>query len=514
MKLETIEQDQHFKALRTTLVEEISRQLGTSAKLAEAVIDLAFAGQSISYDWMWKEAPASAEIYAEKLYNLQEQLSNEGLVLDGLHFPAVDESLECDYRALLECIPTIQFVRCHFYSNGLLDTSGTRRTFSECTFHSDWKVAHARNIGNTGPLFDQCCFKQRVELIADELGKSPLMEYTSVFSRCDLNELVLTDMVLDISLFDPAKKKDTRLASLDLKSCTFEERVVISKLKGAAAVVLRSTVFNEKFTLIGSRCRKFVAVDTNFEKLADFYESQFHEFHMEKSIFRDFAGFEKCAFGVDKPGPVNPITLRYVTFYSFINFREARFNQALDLRATNRQHEPNFLDAAFSPAALNKTDRETFRIIKHSFDAVGNRIEANKYFAHEMQAYRRELNTPKAKKERGNCRERFLLGLNAAVSSHGQDYGKALFWLGAAIAVNAAILANHKYQWWLLPEPVQSWLWNIAAPANEFANGFLPLRSLLSEELQPLAFWVLIAMVAISSLTWNLLVAVRRHARR
>lgn len=232
----------------------------------------------------------------------------------------------------------------------LRNTKKSYTTFSECTFHSDWKVTHAWNIRNTGPLFD------------------------------------------------PAKKKDTRLASLDLKSCTFEERVVISKLKGAAAVVLRSTVFNEKFTLIGGQCRKFVAVDTNFEKLADFYESQFHEFHMEKSIFRDFAGFEKCAFGIDKPGLVTPITLRYVTFYSFINFREARFNQALDLRATNRQHEPNFLDAAFSPAALNKTDRETFRIIKHSFDAVGNRIEANKYFAHEMQAYRRhrQTNSPTA----------------------------------------------------------------------------------------------------------------------
>lgn len=71
MKLETIEQDQHFKALKTSLVEEISRQLGTSAKLAESVIDKALAGEPKSYDWMWNESPTSAEKYEEKLYNLQ-----------------------------------------------------------------------------------------------------------------------------------------------------------------------------------------------------------------------------------------------------------------------------------------------------------------------------------------------------------------------------------------------------------------------------------------------------------
>ncbi|RUO49313.1 hypothetical protein CWE24_02065 [Pseudidiomarina donghaiensis] len=49
------------------------------------------------------------------------------------------------------------------------------------------------------------------------------------------------------------------------------------------------------------------------------------------------------------------------------------------------------------------------------------------------------------------------------------------------------------------PNEVIHLLWNIAAPANEFANGFLPLSSLLRVELQPLAFWVLIAMVVIST---------------
>jgi len=84
----------------------------------------------------------------------------------------------------------------------------------------------------------------------------------------------------------------------------------------------------------------------------------------------------------------------------------------------------------------------------------------------------------------------------------------------AAIAVNAAVLANHAHQWLLLPYLVQNALWSVAAVFNGFANGVLPLRSLLWEELESLAFWVLLATVAISTFTWHLLVAIRRHARR
>lgn len=73
--------------------------------------------------------------------------------------------------------------------------------------------------------------------------------------------------------------------------------------------------------------------------------------------------------------------------------RQFWVHQATD-KNTNFKRLADFYSsqfAHFSDLAAERTDRETFRIIKHSFDAVGNHIEANKYFAHEMQACRREL---------------------------------------------------------------------------------------------------------------------------
>lgn len=74
---------------------------------------------------------------------------------------------------------------------------------------------------------------------------------------------------------------------------------MISKIRGPNSVVFVSTVFESKFAMIDCKCKTFVAEDTNFNGLADFYKSRFESFRMEKSIFPDFAGFEGCTFGVE-----------------------------------------------------------------------------------------------------------------------------------------------------------------------------------------------------------------------
>lgn len=114
-------------------------------------------------------------------------------------------------------------------------------------------------------------------------------------------------------------------------------------MKGIQSLELISTVFNKKFALINCSCTAVDINNTNFDGLADFYESRFEKLRIQKSIFRDFAGFEDCHFGMMGAG-TKKIVLNYVTFYSFINFRSAVFNQPLDLRNTNRQQQPNFLD--------------------------------------------------------------------------------------------------------------------------------------------------------------------------
>lgn len=49
---------------------------------------------------------------------------------------------------------------------------------------------------------------------------------------------------------------------------------------------------------------------------------------------------------------------------------------------------PDFLGLALAHGAKAGGDRETFHLIKHSFEAVANRVEANRFFGLEMEAYR------------------------------------------------------------------------------------------------------------------------------
>lgn len=87
-------------------------------------------------------------------------------------------------------------------------------------------------------------------------------------------------------------------------------------------------------------------------------------------------------------------------------FRNAKFHKGVDLSKSNFNYVAgaNFLGCEIEDNKKEKvTNRETFRVIKHCFDSIGNHLEANKFFAEEMKAKKRELMGPL------NLLQRFLL---------------------------------------------------------------------------------------------------------
>ena len=207
------------------------------------------------------------------------------------------------------------------------------------------------------------------------------------------------------------------------------------------------------------------------------------------------------------------ILLRYVTFYSFINFRGAQFFLPLDLRNTNRREPPNFLDCVFNKKARKGTDRETFRIIKHSFEAVGNRIEANVFYALEMEAYRRELREA-ASQPGGHWRlwERLLVSLNFVLSRHGQSYWQPLLGVLFCAAVIALQQANLQHGWLVWPESATWCTDPLMNTLNAWASGVIVLRLFYAAFPGHEAF-ILLMMVMLSTCIWHFLVATRRHHR-
>ncbi|MBE0508806.1 MAG: pentapeptide repeat-containing protein [Marinospirillum sp.] len=484
-----------YRALQEHLIESVSRPLGApSSKVA----------------YLFQKHPSGQ--FDDEVYELADQLRSTVLEVHGVHFPASEKESKWDYLQLFTLIPKLHFVNCHFYcsefSNEFLQPH-----FTGCTFHHKFQVAEWDAPDQGFALFESCCFKQKASIKGNELGRLPVMGYSSVFKDCELAQVSVKNTEVDTRLFWFSIEIPAKLQKLKIKNCTIKKKLSLANIKGIQSLELISTVFNKKFALINCSCAAVDINNTNFNGLADFYESRFEKLRIQKSIFRDFAGFEDCHFGVEQAEP-SKIFLNYVTFYSFINFRSAVFNQPLDLRNTNRQQQPNFLDARFKAQALQGTDRETFRIIKHSFDAVGNHIEANKYFARELQAYRRELHQQAAKGETNNLRERLLLWLNAQISNHGQNYLKPAIWLGVTISLAALVFANDRNPWFTAHPLMQNWWDPTVDFMNGLALGFLPIHALVGQSKHHLAFVLLVTLVLISTFTWHLLVAIRRHSKR
>lgn len=458
-----------------------------------------------------KDAPARIDLFELDLSFARREAP---LVIRGIHFPAHDERQGFGYAELLGLFPALHFIDCRFICEPLPLGYGTHSRFEDCTFDLPWRVEEGSGPGQEHVLFDRCRFEQGITLVGNELGQAPVNAAQAFFRDCTIRGgLQLKHMATDIPVFANTLDEKISIDRIRIEHCELGGRFTLAGTFPIVDISLTSTVFRDKFAFIHCRIERFSAKNTNFNGLADFYQSTFTGFRIFKSIFRDFAGFESCCFGV--AGKLdNRITLRYVTFYSFTNFRSAAFYLPLDLRSTNRREPPNFLDATFSHHARHRTDRETFRIIKHSFEAVGNRIEANTYFAYEMEAYRRELRaTARRDGHRQRFWERLLVTLNFALSRHGQSYWQPLMWLLACGAMVALQQANWQHGWLTWPEAAANVVTPLAATLNAWASGMVIFRPLYAAFPGQEAFTLLMA-VLLSTCLWHFLVAARRHHRR
>lgn len=202
------------------------------------------------------------------------------------------------------------------------------------------------------------------------------------------------------------------------------------------------------------------------------------------------------------------LDLKRVDFERVLACNEVTITSGITLRSVRHAVAPDFVDMKLTAEAKANSDRETFRLIKHSFEAVANRIEANHFFGLEMEAYRKEL-----KQSHRLCsRERLLVEANHIISRHGQSYSRPFFWLVLASLVNVAFI---KSSVWSLPEfltssVVYQCLVGAASALNTFAQGFSVFSVLMREgmEFASLAFALLM-----STFVWHFLVAVRRFTR-
>lgn len=458
-----------------------------------------------------------------QLETIQGLVRHPGFVVSALKVP--NETSQ-EYQRILTTLRKLRriwFKDCEFHceSFDFDDKRNAACCFERCTFQAAFTIQNGVGLSNASEaMFHLCRFAQPVRLsgvlsLDDIASDAPL----SAFSACTFEsglELCGARLTAPVFLNDDkleGENRRNRLSKIQIKNSTIEARFILNDAE-IESFECKDSVFSGKFEMKHCLIKDFRVENTNYSKLVDFFETTFNRFILRKSILSDFVGFEGCVFG-DKDTIVKlerplttprPAVFEYATFMSFTNFRNTRFYTRLDLRNSNRKESPNFIGCYFAPLAEQTTDRETFRIIKHSFDAVGNHVDGNAFFAKEMRAYRREL--------KGSTRyaERFLLWCNLVLSDFGQNWWLPIFWLVVSVTAFAGLRYGHRDDWLyrIYPE-MNDWIAGISFTLNEWSKGLKVFTPLMFGGME---FLSLVFGVLFSILIWLAVVSIRRHSKR
>jgi len=331
----------------------------------------------------------------------EEQLNFRNLddIVRGCHLLCGDISLPerkygrpDDYFVFLKKFNSIHFDKTKFYFDDISDLRSCAIFFQDCDFHNDWKIESLKILSDPGyALYQNCRFHKKATASIGDFEKEKRIK-VPLFYDCEyFKEIIFEGITFDCTIFNNSNDHNLKIEKMELEKCVFHDKFILNKCQ-IDKFWLKHTVFNSKFEFKENVVEIFNIFNSNFESVSDHFKSFFKKFSVIRSIYKDFAGFEKCRFGsIENLSVENSrAVFIYTTFKSFINLRETEFYTGLDLRNINPSQQPNFLGSIIDPS---NTNRETFRIIKHSFDAVGNHIEANRFYSLEMEAYKKELST-------------------------------------------------------------------------------------------------------------------------
>lgn len=501
-----------YKELKEYLVEQLCKNGNLVSKESNELYTKDEVRKSLDNYHILNNENLEHNDYADDRLKALVALGLMQVVLPNIHFPARDDRDYFDYQKLLNLFGKIHFIFCEFYLDSL-EFEDTELFFQDCTFHKEWSLQDYKVLENKDDvIYKACIFKDEVSSCSSDKNekyykiKSNQFDYTCKFEK----KLNLHNIKLDGLLFSTAQRnyleEKLKIKEVKIEDSIFNSKVVINRFE-IDSFIIKNTIFQNKFEFKENNIKKFDIDNSNFKKLTDFYDSKFEEFRVYKSIFDDFAGFEKCEFGKVKDIQEKYLAnFTYATFLTVINFRNTIFYSGLNIENTNLKESPNFLKSSIE---LKYTNRETIRIIKHSFEKTGNTIDGNKYFSKEMKKYKEELET---KSWFGNTQEKLVFNINSFVSDFGQNYIKPIFLIVAVSILHYFILLGYENNLlYKIYEPANQTFSAISNFLNSLAKNILPFKSLLKKGME---FVSLLFGIIYSILIWLTIVAIKMHTRR
>jgi len=495
-----------YKRFEDELINEIAHQLKeygndkvkTVVKFTkEVAIDLIYS-QGLGKYFLEKSNTKNKEDTIVKL-----------IIFDNIIFPQGKSQDSFFYNKILKKLEAIHFNYCEF-NVSYLELDNIKCFFQDCVFHISWILPNCSILENEDNVVYQACIFHGdvVNYTSDNSQKlaiyqSSQFDYTCQFKKSiKFNSSKFTKMLFNTNQGNYSENHT--IDKIIIEDCIFEKRFKLKNHR-IKKFFSKNSLFKSKFEFRENSLESFKVFNTNFEGIFDCNLNYFLYFHMEKSVFSKYVGFEECIFGNNVPHESEVAVFKYVSFLDYSYFRRATFNSGLDLETTNLEEYPNFLYINVEPSYTNK---ETFRIIKHSFDKVGNTTEANKFFAYEMEKEGKNI------KYSEDLNKKIMLNLNHWVSNFGQSWLKPLVWIFIFAIIHSLLnyaIDNNTFKLVDSKSSIYDFLQFISNSANQIAKNILPFKKALEEGKE---FISLLFLIINSVLIYNLIVAVKRITKR
>lgn len=430
------------------------------------------------------------------------KIEKSDVTLQNIWFPDRDQRDSFDYIKLLNKLDGISFVDCTFNASSL-NLVNTKVFFDQCTFKRSWFLLDHKLLQNDrSVLYQNCTFEKNVYSNYENEGLSSFENV--LFSDCIFSaNLDIHNSKFKSPVFKNTEYKRLKIESLHISDSIFEDRFALNKYK-VTSVKLSKVEFKDIFFFKNNIVSSIYLDKCEFQGATDFFESTFKIFESTKCNHYGFTGYGECKFGDENNVNEEEIcTFKNVTFLDFVNFRNTTFFSGLDISDTNYSIPPNFLDISLN---VNNTSRETFRIIKKSFDSNGNYVEGNNYYRHELYKLRSEA------RKNNSFSLKYLLSFYQLTSNYGQSYLRPLVSIIITSFIYWLIILgyNNNYLYEIAPS-LNSLFSLFAEILNTGATLILPFSRILEEGLE---FLSLIFYILFSIFIWLTILAVKRNTRR
>lgn len=373
--------------------------------------------------------------------------TSEGIIISNIYFGvnalSFNKQKACSHKLkdnqdkdiLIGKIKRIKFQNCEFdIEPSITNENVFLIEFENCIFNNiDNIKSNLLDIthNNKQVYFNSCTFEKF------QLGDIKAIIYNSNTQLCrfflyggEINELIIQNIEITSKFYVNKQYDDNN------RLCKIKK------------IYITNSIFKENFKLHNCEVDEIEITDTDFEKNADFYKSYFKsglkeenetlktEIYFKALNFKQLALFGDTIF--DKK-----FNLKYVTLKGYSHFRNATFNEGLDLDYTNTQNPMNFYGVKKLDSSISKdnTSQETYRTIKYNFEVLENIVEANKYHVLELEKHREYIWS------QDTISIRLLLDgivslFHRVSSNHSSNWFLALFWI-IMISIGTNLYLGH-----------------------------------------------------------------------